>query len=158
MTRSRCGSVCCSRRWAAAATASACAMRSSTSCTAIISRRRAARFIEEWHQKLHNNTTPDDVVICEAYLAFLRSDGKLEQFYQTLEAGGVTRERLLSFERPIKTKPEFFPDLKAALIKEFENFLRVLESVHAGTDLETAAAAADGKLESGLEAEARLLS
>src|SRR5439155_18823905 len=27
----------------------------------------AGHFIEEWHQKLHNNTTPDDVVICEGY-------------------------------------------------------------------------------------------
>ncbi len=25
-----------------------------------------AHFIEQWHQKLHNNTTPDDVPICEA--------------------------------------------------------------------------------------------
>ena len=41
-------------------------------------------FLEEWHQKLHNNTTPDDVVICEAYLEFLRSNGNLELFYQTL--------------------------------------------------------------------------
>jgi len=23
-------------------------------------------FMEEWHQKLHNNTSPDDVDICEA--------------------------------------------------------------------------------------------
>lgn len=28
-------------------------------------------WMEEWHQKLHNNTTPDDVPICQAYLAFL---------------------------------------------------------------------------------------
>ena len=68
------------------------------------------RFIEEWHQKLHNNTTPDDVVICEAFLAFLKSNGDRDQFYQTLEQGGVTRERLQSFERPIKTDPEFWPD------------------------------------------------
>lgn len=27
--------------------------------------------MEEWHQKLHNNTTPDDVPICQAYIAFL---------------------------------------------------------------------------------------
>jgi hypothetical protein len=32
-------------------------------------------WMEEWHQKLHNNTTPDDVPICEAYLAFLASGG-----------------------------------------------------------------------------------
>ncbi len=28
-------------------------------------------FLEQWHQKLHTNTTPDDIAICEAYLAFL---------------------------------------------------------------------------------------
>lgn len=32
-------------------------------------------WMEEWHQKLHNNTTPDDVPICEAYLAFLYANG-----------------------------------------------------------------------------------
>lgn len=25
-------------------------------------------FLEQWHQKLHTNTTPEDVAICEAYL------------------------------------------------------------------------------------------
>jgi alpha-glucan,water dikinase len=28
-------------------------------------------WMEEWHQKLHNNTTPDDVPICSAYITFL---------------------------------------------------------------------------------------
>jgi hypothetical protein len=23
--------------------------------------------MEEWHQKLHNNTSPDDVVICQVH-------------------------------------------------------------------------------------------
>jgi len=23
--------------------------------------------MEEWHQKLHNNSTPDDIIICEVY-------------------------------------------------------------------------------------------
>ena len=95
-------------------------------------------FLEEWHQKLHNNTTPDDVVICEAYLEFLRSNGNREKFYQTLQNGGVTRERLESFERPIRTSPDFPGHLKDGLIHDFENFLKVLKAVHSGTDLETA--------------------
>jgi alpha-glucan,water dikinase len=110
----------------------------------------AHTFIEEWHQKLHNNTTPDDVAICQAYLAFLRSGGNTATFYRTLEEGGVTRERLHSFERPIRTDPEFHADKKDALIGEFENFLRILKSVHSGTDLETAANAARGRLDDGL--------
>ncbi|MBV9122411.1 MAG: hypothetical protein JO112_03485, partial [Planctomycetes bacterium] len=109
----------------------------------------SGQFIEEWHQKLHNNTTPDDVVLCEAYLAFLSSNGNRDLFYQTLEKGGVTRDRLRSFERPIKTDPDFYADRKNALIPEFENFLRILKSVHAGTDLESAAAAARPRLNEG---------
>lgn len=110
-------------------------------------------FMEEWHQKLHNNTTPDDVTICDAYLEFLRSDGDLEVFYGNLEAGGVTKERLESYERPIKSHPDFIPHLKDALIHDSEHFLRVLKAVHSGTDLETAIDAArylfDGEM-SGL--------
>lgn len=97
----------------------------------------SGHFMEEWHQKLHNNTTPDDVVICEAYLEFLRSNGDLSRFYRTLEAGGVTRERLRSFDRPIVTDPDFVHYIKDGLIHDFENYLRLLRSVHSGTDLET---------------------
>ncbi|HEY7312625.1 MAG TPA: hypothetical protein VH643_24890, partial [Gemmataceae bacterium] len=95
----------------------------------------AGNFIEEWHQKLHNNTTPDDVVICQAYLAFLRGNGDLAAFNRTLEEGGVTRQRMQSFERPIRTDPVFHGDRKDALIGEFEHFLTILKSVHSGTDL-----------------------
>jgi alpha-glucan,water dikinase len=102
----------------------------------------SGHFMEEWHQKLHNNTTPDDIVICEAYLEFMRSGGKLDHFYETLEAGGVTRKRLESFERPITTPPDFVPHLKDALIYDFENYLKLLKSIHSGTDLESAINAA----------------
>ncbi|HTU17332.1 MAG TPA: hypothetical protein VMG10_04660, partial [Gemmataceae bacterium] len=110
----------------------------------------AGNFVEEWHQKLHNNTTPDDVVICQAYLAFLRGNGDVAVFYRTLEEGGVTRARLQSFERPIKTDPVFYGDRKDALIGEFEHFLSILKSVHSGTDLDSAVAAARGRLDGGL--------
>jgi alpha-glucan, water dikinase len=98
----------------------------------------SGHFMEEWHQKLHNNTTPDDVVICEAFLEFQRSNGNLDRFYQKLKEGGVTRERMESFERPIRSHPDFIPHLKDALIHDFENFLGTLKAVHSGTDLGTA--------------------
>jgi alpha-glucan, water dikinase len=110
----------------------------------------AGNFIEEWHQKLHNNTTPDDVVICQAYLAFLRSSGDVATFFRTLEEGGVTRARLQGFERPIRTDPVFHGDKKDALIGEFEHFLKILNAVHSGTDLDTAAGAARGRLDAAL--------
>jgi len=107
----------------------------------------SGHFMEEWHQKLHNNTTPDDIVICEAFLEFLRSDGQVERFYEVLRENGVTRERLQSFERPIKSDPTFYAHLKMGLLHDFENFLKILKSVHAGADLETAIAAAKGQLD-----------
>ncbi len=98
----------------------------------------SGHFMEEWHQKLHNNTTPDDIVICEAYLEFLRGNGNLERFYKKLEQSGVTRQRLESYERPIKSPPDFISSLKDALIYDFERFLGILKEVHSGTDLGTA--------------------
>ncbi len=102
----------------------------------------SGHFLEEWHQKLHNNTTPDDVVLCEAYIGFLKSNGDLNRFYSALEGGGVTKQRLESYERPIRSHPDFIPHLKDQLIHDFEHFLGILKSVHSGTDLATAIFAA----------------
>ena len=107
------------------------------------------RFMEEWHQKLHNNTTIDDVVICEAYLAFLRSRGDLSVFYSTLEQGGVSRERMRTFERPIKTDPDYNENDAGGLINDFSYYLGVLKSLHSGTDFDSAHDAAIPKLEDG---------
>ena len=95
-------------------------------------------WMEQWHQKLHNNTTPDDIVICEAYLAFLNGNGDLNRYHATLSAGGVTKERLAGFERPITTEPEWHPHLRDGLLHDFSQYLILLKSVHSGTDLDTA--------------------
>ena len=92
-------------------------------------------FMEQWHQKLHNNTTPDDVAICESYLAFLRSNGDKNVFYETLQKHGVTKERLASYERPIFAEVQTYPCDTNSLIHDFEEYLHVLKSVHSGTDL-----------------------
>lgn len=106
----------------------------------------SGHFLEEWHQKLHNNTTPDDIVICEAFLEFLRNNGNQDAFYKTLEAGGVTRQRLESFERPIRSTPQFLPYHKDGLIHDFQYFLKILKASHSGTDLETAINATRNRL------------
>ena len=106
-------------------------------------------FIEEWHQKLHNNTTPDDIEICKAFLAFMRSDGDLGLFYKVLADAGITRERLRGFERPIVTDPQFYGHCKDGLIADMENYLRILEAVHGGAELESAGARAAWRLSGG---------
>ena len=103
-------------------------------------------WMEEWHQKLHNNTTPDDIVICEAYLAFLRSGGNMSAYWNTLTEGGVTRERLESFERPVRSEPIWRPQIKDNLIRDFENYLKILKAVHGGADLTESFNACRGRL------------
>jgi len=111
----------------------------------------SGHFLEEWHQKLHNNTTPDDIVICEGYIAFLKSHGDLDVFYRTLREGGVTRERLESYERPIRSAPDLVPHIRDGLIRDFEHFLGTLRSLHSGVDLETAVNASRGLLDGAFE-------
>ena len=89
-------------------------------------------FYEQWHQKLHNNTTPDDIVICEAVINFLKSKGDINVYWKTLKEGGISKERLASYERNITSEPFYSPNYN---IKDFENYLKILKSVHASTDL-----------------------
>jgi len=93
-------------------------------------------FMEEWHQKLHNNSTPDDIIICQAYLAYLHSNGNLAEFWRVINENGITRETLAKYERAITTEPQFYGDKKGGLINDFNNYLRILKNVHAGADLE----------------------
>ncbi len=58
--------------------------------------------LQDWHQKLHNNTTPDDIVICEAFIAFLEGNGDNGAYWRHLTDNGITRERLEGFDRAIK--------------------------------------------------------
>ena len=105
-------------------------------------------FLEQWHQKLHTNTTPEDVSICEAYLAFLRDSGGDEGvFWRVLwDAGRVTKEDLATMDHPIHQAPKFMPHL----IPAFEHYLWVLKTTHAGADLDTSFAMARGELDGAL--------
>ena len=66
-------------------------------------------FYEEWHQKLHNNSTPDDIIICEAVIEFLKNKGNSQIYWKILNNGGITRERLKSYERAIHHEPVYQP-------------------------------------------------
>eukprot|EP00440_Ansanella_granifera_P013023 gb/GFBE01014147.1/.p1 GENE.gb/GFBE01014147.1/~~gb/GFBE01014147.1/.p1 ORF type:complete len:2306 (+),score=572.89 gb/GFBE01014147.1/:1-6918(+) len=101
----------------------------------------AGHFYEQWHQKLHNNTTPDDIGICKALLAYLRSGGDMNQYWKVLHEHGITKERLASYDRSITKEPYLHGD-NGRLIMEFENYLKILQSVHDALDLQTAIEAA----------------
>ncbi|KAL8227483.1 hypothetical protein R6Q57_015067 [Mikania cordata] len=106
-------------------------------------------MMEEWHQKLHNNTSPDDVVICEALINYIKSDLDISIYWDTLNSNGITKERLLSYDRAISNEPNFTDDQKEGLLRDLGNYLRTLKAVHSGADLESAISNCIGYISEG---------
>ncbi|PIN21110.1 Alpha-glucan, water dikinase [Handroanthus impetiginosus] len=94
-------------------------------------------MMEEWHQKLHNNTSPDDVVICQALIEYIKNDFDVSVYWKTLNDNGITKERLLSYDRAIHSEPNFRHDQKDGLLRDLGNYMRTLKAVHSGADLES---------------------
>ncbi|XP_061976587.1 alpha-glucan water dikinase, chloroplastic-like isoform X1 [Populus nigra] len=95
-------------------------------------------MMEEWHQKLHNNTSPDDVIICQALIDHIKSDFDISVYWKTLKENGITKERLLSYDRAIHSEPNFRRDQRDGLLRDLGNYMRTLKAVHSGADLESA--------------------
>ncbi|MFS8029200.1 putative alpha-glucan, water dikinase [Helianthus anomalus] len=106
-------------------------------------------MMEEWHQKLHNNTSPDDVVICQALMNYIKSDLDISVYWETLNSNGITKERLLSYDRAIHNEPDFSKDQKEGLLRDLGNYLRTLKAVHSGADLESAISNCIGYISEG---------
>ena len=94
--------------------------------------RKGKYFYEQWHQKLHNNSTPDDIIICEALLSFLKSND-IKNYWKVLNDNGIDKKRLESYERNITEEPHYNIDY----IYDFEKFLNILKSVHSNDDIVT---------------------
>lgn len=45
--------------------------------------------MEEWHQKLHNNTSPDDVIICQALLDYIDAGLDMSAYWATLKVSAT---------------------------------------------------------------------
>jgi alpha-glucan, water dikinase len=74
----------------------------------------------------HTNTTPEDIAICEGYLAFLRS-GNMDDFWRVAwDVGRVTRESLASMDHPVNPTPCHLPHL----IGPMQHYLWILKTTH----------------------------
>lgn len=97
------------------------------------------KFIEAWHQKLHTNSAPDDIAICEGYLAYLGSGNTGDMFRVIYDKAGYTREDLSkmcqagwhSDGNGLNHEPLHLPQLR----RDMEGYLHLLKRVHGGTDL-----------------------
>ena len=111
-------------------------------------------MMEEWHQKLHNNTSPDDVVICQvlklwivkdlgserfavctfwlvillqALIDYIKKDFDISVYWKTLNENGITKERLLSYDRAIHSEPNFRSHQKDGLLRDLGSYMRTLK-------------------------------
>jgi alpha-glucan,water dikinase len=96
-------------------------------------------MMEEWHQKLHNNTSPDDVPICEALLKFIAADCDMGAYWDHLHSNGIDAKRMASYDRKICSEPSFVRDQYEGLTRDLKEYLRTLKAVHSGADLDSAA-------------------
>ena len=96
-------------------------------------------FIAQWHQKLHSNTTPDDVKICEAYLHFLHT-GNWDDFWAHLwDHGRLTRDDLADMKAGWRSDGIHGPALHMPhMIDSFKHYLWILKTTHGGGDVDTA--------------------
>eukprot|EP00178_Gracilaria_changii_P016424 TRINITY_DN469_c0_g2_i1.p1 TRINITY_DN469_c0_g2~~TRINITY_DN469_c0_g2_i1.p1 ORF type:complete len:1345 (-),score=215.46 TRINITY_DN469_c0_g2_i1:10138-14172(-) len=92
-------------------------------------------MMEQWHQKLHNNTSPDDVVICDALITFWEGNGNMAGYWDAIHSQGLTRERMASYEQPITADPDFRGHIKDTMLWELRRYGALLRQVHLGTDL-----------------------
>eukprot|EP00882_Tetradesmus_deserticola_P013501 GHRQ01014333.1.p2 GENE.GHRQ01014333.1~~GHRQ01014333.1.p2 ORF type:complete len:240 (+),score=111.68 GHRQ01014333.1:1275-1994(+) len=96
-------------------------------------------FLEQWHQKLHQATSPEDVIIAEAYLAFLHSANH-DDWWRVLADNGLSKGQIESWEQPITALPMHLPQL----IPPIQHYHWVLKTCHSGAELDTALTCAQG--------------
>ncbi|PNH11039.1 Alpha-glucan water dikinase, chloroplastic [Tetrabaena socialis] len=95
-------------------------------------------MMEEWHQKLHNNTSPDDVVICQALLDYIAAGLDIQAYWRTLARANITAQRLASFDRAITSEPRFSGQQAEGLQRDLSAYMQTLKAVHGGDDLRSA--------------------
>jgi len=101
------------------------------------------KFIEQWHQKLHTNSAPDDIAICSGYLAFLASGNPDDMWRVIWEEGKLTREDLgkmcaTGFADHTKSGAKglnFVPKHLPHMYDDVKSYLGLLKHVHGGSDL-----------------------
>ena len=70
---------------------------------------------------------PSPPPLSQALLAYLRSGFNMDEYWRTLNASGVTRERLRSYDQQITAEPQFTAAQRDGLIRDLEHYLKSLK-------------------------------
>lgn len=63
----------------------------------------------------------------QALLDYIKSDFDIGVYWDTLKKDGITKERLLSYDRPIHSEPNFRSEQKDGLLRDLGNYMRSLK-------------------------------
>lgn len=64
----------------------------------------------------------------QALLNYIKTGFNMDVYWKTLNENGVTKERMLSYDRPVRSEPKFRADQKDGLIRDLTNYLRTLKA------------------------------
>lgn len=63
----------------------------------------------------------------QALIDYINSDFDLSVYWKTLNDNGITKERLLSYDRAIRSEPDFRRDQKEGLLRDLGHYMRTLK-------------------------------
>lgn len=69
-------------------------------------------------------------VSLQALIDHINSDFNIDVYWNTLKSNGITKERLLSYDRAIHSEPSFRRDQKEGLLRDLGNYMRTLKVGH----------------------------
>jgi alpha-glucan,water dikinase len=63
----------------------------------------------------------------QALIDHIENDFDVGVYWKTLKENGITKERLLSYDRAIHSEPNFRRDQKGGLLRDLRNYMRTLK-------------------------------
>lgn len=67
------------------------------------------------------------IFLLQALIDYIKSDFDIGVYWKTLKDNGITKERLLSYDRGIHSEPNFRRDQKDGLLRDLGNYMRTLK-------------------------------
>lgn len=69
----------------------------------------------------------NDIFILQALIDYIKSDFDMSIYWKTLKDNGITKERLLGYDRAIHSEPNFRRDQKDGLLRDLQKYMRTLK-------------------------------
>lgn len=65
----------------------------------------------------------------QALIDYIKSDFDISVYWKTLNENGISKERLLSYDRAIHSEPHFRSEQKEGLLRDLGHYMRTLKVV-----------------------------